>query len=193
MARGGRGRSVNMCAHTRSWTPGQRLPARRIAITSNPSPKLPPGRDQAPLPDDATPACLSADASAAPRFPAGMRAVVAEDDRVSQAVITQILRRVGLEVHVAGNGRRALELIRELSPALVMMDMQMPDLDGPEVIRLMRADAGGPQPAVVVLSANPLSRQHSSDLAALGVVDSLIKPVNRTQLYASLTRLLPKA
>ena len=49
-------------------------------------------------------------------FVAGTRVVVAEDDRVSQAVLTMILQKLGLEVHVASDGQQALDLIREVKP-----------------------------------------------------------------------------
>jgi CheY-like chemotaxis protein len=167
------------------------MPALRNAIHPTPAPTNPPDRGEAALPERA-PAVTISGLPAKQVFRPGTRVVVAEDDRVSQAVLMQILQKLGLEVHIAGNGQRALELIRELSPELVMMDMQMPDLDGPEVVRIMRADTSCPQPAVVVMSASAVSEHDCSDLGALGVVDFLIKPVNRGLLYASLTRLLPK-
>jgi len=124
-------------------------------------------------------------------FKPGTRVVVAEDDRVSQAVLTMILQKFGLDVHVACDGIRALELIREVTPALVMMDMQMPLMDGAEAIRVLRGDTAAPQPPVVVLSANRLSQAQIDDLNLLGVVDFLLKPVNRSRLYGVLSRVLP--
>jgi len=125
-------------------------------------------------------------------FRAGTRVVVAEDDRVSQAVLTMILQKLGLEVHVASDGVEALELIRAVCPDLVMMDMQMPHMDGSEVVRVLRADASVRQPPVVVLSANRLSRAQEEDLGSLGVADFLLKPVNRSRLQGVLLQLLPK-
>lgn len=128
-----------------------------------------------------------------PCFRPGTRVVVAEDDRVSQAVLTMILQKLGLEVHLACDGARAVELVREVLPALVMMDMQMPLMDGVEAIRLLRGDAGGPQPPVVVLSANRVTREQMDDLKAMGVAEFLLKPVNRGRLQDVLCRLLPQA
>ena len=135
----------------------------------------------------------SANVSAAVLFRPGTRVVVAEDDRVSQAVLTMILQKFGLEVHVACDGRRALELVREVRPDVILMDMQMPVMDGAEAIRALRADTGAPQPPVIVLSANSISDAVTSSLAGLGVVDFLLKPVNRTRLANVLAQLLPKA
>jgi len=145
------------------------------------------------MPNDGQPLSVAGAATKAPAFPPGTRVVVAEDDRVSQAVLTLILQKLGLEVHVAVNGLIAVELVRELRPDFVMMDMQMPEMDGTEAIRTLRTDLGGPQPPVIVLSANVLSEQRIADLKALGVCDFLIKPVNRARLFASLARLAPKA
>ncbi|HEX4328036.1 MAG TPA: response regulator [Burkholderiales bacterium] len=128
-----------------------------------------------------------------PAFRAGTRIVVAEDDRVSQAVLTMILQKFGLDVHLACDGVRALELIREVEPALVMMDMQMPLMDGAEVIRVLRSDSTAPQPPVVVLSGNRLSQAQMDDLHALGVLDFLLKPVNRGRLHGVLSQVLPLA
>jgi len=128
-----------------------------------------------------------------PAFRPGTRIVVAEDDRVSQAVLTMILQKFGLDVHLACDGVRALELIREVEPALVMMDMQMPLMDGAEVIRVLRNDVTAPQPPVVVLSGNLLSQAQMDDLHALGVLDFLLKPVNRGRLHGVLSQVLPLA
>jgi CheY-like chemotaxis protein len=119
--------------------------------------------------------------------------VLAEDDPVSQKLMNLLLGKLGLEVHIAPDGRRAVELVKALSPALVLMDMHMPEMDGPEAIRTIRADPDCPQPPVVILSANVFSDRQSGDLAAQGVSDFLTKPVNRAQLQAVLTRLLPQA
>ncbi|MDB5804027.1 MAG: hypothetical protein JWN73_1349 [Betaproteobacteria bacterium] len=126
-------------------------------------------------------------------FRPGTRVVVAEDDRVSQAVLTMILQKFGLDVHVACDGMRALELIREVRPSLVMMDMQMPRMDGAETIRALRDDVAAPQPPVVVLSANRLSQAQIDELGLLGVIDFLLKPVNRTRLHGVLSQVLPLA
>jgi chemosensory pili system protein ChpA (sensor histidine kinase/response regulator) len=104
-----------------------------------------------------------------------------------------ILQKMGLTVHVASDGMQALELIRAVGPALVMMDMQMPLMDGTEVLRAVRADASVAQPPVVFLSANRLSSAQEEELKVLEVADFLIKPVNRSRLQGVLVELLPKA
>jgi signal transduction histidine kinase/CheY-like chemotaxis protein len=127
------------------------------------------------------------------QFRPGTRVVLAEDDPVSQKLMNILLGKLGLEVHIAPDGARAVELVKSLSPALVLMDMHMPEMDGPEAIRHIRADAQGPQPPIVILSANVFNDKQSGDLASLGVTDFLTKPVNRAQLQTVLSRLLPPA
>jgi len=127
------------------------------------------------------------------KFRPGTRVVLAEDDPVSQKLMNLLLGKLGLEVHIAGDGRRAVELVRQLSPDLVLMDMHMPEMDGPEAIRILNEDAEARHPPVVILSANVFSDQQSGELARQGVAEFLTKPVNRVQLHAVLARLLPRA
>ena len=138
-------------------------------------------------------AALPAAAPAQYQARPGTRVVVAEDDPVSQKLMNLILTKLGLEVHIAPDGARAVQLVRELAPALVLMDMHMPEMDGPEAIRAIRADPASPQPLMVILSANVFDGRQSSALADLGISDFLTKPVNRVQLHAVLARLLPRA
>ena len=126
------------------------------------------------------------------KFRPGTRIVLAEDDPVSQKLMKLLLGKLGLEVHVAPDGRRAVELVKEVMPDLVLMDMHMPEMDGPEAIRTLREDPTAPHPPVVILSANVFSDQQSSELARQGVAAFLTKPVNRVQLQEVLTRLLPR-
>jgi signal transduction histidine kinase len=139
------------------------------------------------------PGAADTPAPAPAAFRPGLRVVVAEDDPVSQKLMRVLLQKLGLEVHIAEDGRRALELIRQLAPDLVLMDMHMPVMDGPAAIRALRADREAPQPPVVILSANVFADREAQDLAAVGVAHFLTKPVNRVQLHEVLARLLPHA
>jgi two-component system sensor histidine kinase/response regulator len=96
-------------------------------------------------------------------------------------------------VHIAGDGLRAVELVKEVKTDLVLMDLHMPEIDGLEAIRVLREDPTAPHPPMVILSANVFSDQQSGDLARQGVAEFLTKPVNRVQLQAVLARLLPHA
>jgi CheY-like chemotaxis protein len=134
----------------------------------------------------------AAHAGAPDGFPGGTRVVVAEDDPASCKLVCLLLQKLGLEVHPAQDGRRALELVKELAPHLVLMDLHMPLMSGPEAVRALRADSQAPQPLVVMLSANIFADRDAHDLSALGVAEFLTKPVDRVQLHAMLSRLLPR-
>ncbi|MDB5803927.1 MAG: hypothetical protein JWN73_1249 [Betaproteobacteria bacterium] len=127
------------------------------------------------------------------KFLPGTRIVLAEDDPVSQKLMNLLLGKLGLEVHIAPDGLRAVELVKEVKPDLVLMDMHMPEMDGLEAIRVLRDDPSAPHPPMVILSANVFSDQQSSELARQGVAEFLTKPVNKVQLQAVLARLLPRA
>ncbi len=140
-------------------------------------------------PDEAAPAGGLAAPGA---FASGIRVVVAEDDPASRKLVCLLLQKLGLEAYPAPDGRCAVELVRQLAPHLVLMDLHMPVMDGPEAIRALRADSQAPQPPVVILSADVFADRGANDLAALGIADFLTKPVDRAQLSAMLARLLPR-
>ena len=89
----------------------------------------------------------------APRRPDGnpARLVVADDEQVLVDLLTDALRFAGYEVHAAHDGREALRVAADVRPDLVLLDVNMPDLDGFEVCRRLRAD--GDQVPVVFLTA----------------------------------------
>ena len=95
----------------------------------------------------------AASPTAAPRRPDGApaRLVVADDEQVLVDLLTDALRFAGYDVHAAGDGREALRVAADVAPDLVLLDVNMPDLDGFEVCRRLRAD--GDQVPVIFLTA----------------------------------------
>jgi CheY-like chemotaxis protein len=126
-------------------------------------------------------------------FASGTRVVVAEDDLASRKLVCLLLQKLGLEAYPAADGRSAIDLVKQVSPHLVLMDLHMPVMNGPDAIRAMRADRDAPQPPVVILSADVFGDRDAHDLAALGAAEFLTKPVDRVHLHAMLARLLPHA
>jgi len=120
--------------------------------------------------------------------------LVVEDNRVNQEVIGQMLRRLGCRVVVASGATEGLRALCEQSFDLVLMDIQMPGMDGIEALQWFRRGAGGRfefvTPAttpVVAVTANALGGDEQRFLD-LGFDDYLSKPFRQSQLLAMLTR-----
>jgi len=108
------------------------------------------------------------------------RSLLVVDD---EATLTEWLRvalgRYGYEVREARNGVRALEQYQAQRPDLIVLDLQMPEMDGREFLRRLRASATGRQVPVVVLTGNrALTPAERDELAALGTCAVLSKPLN---------------
>jgi CheY-like chemotaxis protein len=119
--------------------------------------------------------------------------LLAEDTTVNQQVAIAMLTRIGCEVTLAHNGDEAIALIAGEHFDVVLMDCQMPEMDGFEATRRIRAREGsGPRLPIVALTANALQGDRERCLAA-GMDDYLSKPFTRAALHAVLMRWLPRA
>ena len=105
-----------------------------------------------------------------------LRVLVVEDNEVNQKVAMQILRRLEVAADLARDGLEALKRVREQRYDIVLMDMQMPRLDGLEASRRIRAMPELVQPVIIAMTANSLREDKQSCLAA-GMDDFLPKPV----------------
>jgi len=115
-----------------------------------------------------------------------LRVLVAEDNVVNQKVATLLLQRLGQRPDVVGNGQEALEAVRARHYDLVLMDVQMPVLDGLEATRRIRAELpANRQPRIVAITANALLEDREACLAA-GMDGYLAKPVRTHELSAAL-------
>ena len=119
----------------------------------------------------------------------GARVLLAEDNLVNQEIACAMLESAGCLVTTAVDGRVAVDQWRAHRFALVLMDYQMPTLDGLEATRAIRAQetAGGPRVPIVALTANAMQGDRESCLAA-GMDDYLPKPFKRNELMAVLRR-----
>lgn len=114
--------------------------------------------------------------------------LIAEDEFGLAEVVSQILIDRGHEVEVAVNGDAALARMASRRPDLVLVDMMMPILDGPGLVRRMRGDAGLTTVPVVLMTALP--RAVPADITAI-VQMVLIKPFTPEALLAAVDSLLP--
>ncbi|HJW25641.1 MAG TPA: ATP-binding protein [Rhodocyclaceae bacterium] len=120
----------------------------------------------------------------------GADILLVEDTELNQEVMCDLLERVGLRVRLAANGEEALAAIAAARPDCVLMDCQMPVMDGFEATRRLRALAGCQDLPVIALTANALSGDRERCLAA-GMNGFLSKPVDMAELLATLVRWVP--
>jgi two-component system sensor histidine kinase/response regulator len=116
-----------------------------------------------------------------------LRVLVAEDNSVNQRVVTSMLRKLGCAVDVAANGFEAIDMFGRFPYDLVLMDWQMPELDGIEATRAIRALPEGVQVPIVALTANAMHGDEATCLAA-GMDDYLTKPIRIAALREVLER-----
>ncbi len=120
---------------------------------------------------------------------AGVRLLLAEDEPISQEVMQGALEEVGIEADLADDGAAAVVLAASRRYALILMDMQMPNLNGIEAARAIRADSLNRETPIVALTANAFEQDRLACLAA-GMNDHISKPVDLELVYATIHRWL---
>ena len=116
----------------------------------------------------------------------GMKILVAEDEAINQTLMTALLTQFGFAVTTVENGKMAVEEATRDEFHLILMDLQMPDMDGFEATRRIKAIRPSPPP-IIALTAYAMGRDREKCLQA-GMDDYLSKPVSREQLYEVLIR-----
>jgi len=180
---GGAGLGLRICAELAALMGG------RIGVESTPGKgssfwftvRLRIGTAQAP-------AAAVADIPEATHFP-GTRVLIVEDNQTNRVIAKAILESMGCVVETAENGRRGIECMAAGGFDIVLMDCQMPEMDGFEATRAwrVREGAAAKRLTIVALTANALEGDRELCLAA-GMDDYLAKPFNRIRLAAMLSR-----
>ena len=145
--------------------------------------------EAAQAPGASPPAAAPADAASPVRY-RGRRILLAEDNPVNQRVASRMLEKLGAAVDIAGNGRQAVAMALAADYDLVLMDCQMPEMDGFEATRELRASLG-PRARVPIaaVTANAMAGDREKCLEA-GMDDFLAKPIDSRQLAELLDRSL---
>ncbi|MDZ7686210.1 MAG: response regulator [Gammaproteobacteria bacterium] len=111
----------------------------------------------------------------------GQRVLLVEDNQINQDLAGEVLRQAGLKVEVAGNGQEALNILSRTEFFAVLMDLRMPEMDGLEAIRRIRANPSTANLPVIALSAGVLKEEVEAALSA-GFDYYLPKPIDFQEL-----------
>nr|WP_269746435.1 response regulator [Dechloromonas agitata] len=120
---------------------------------------------------------------------AGTRILLVEDDSINQEVALALLEDTGLKVDVADNGWQAVAKATETDYALILMDMQMPEMGGIEATQAIRQLPARQWTPIVAMTANAFDEDRERCIAA-GMSDFIPKPVDPEVLYQTLVRWL---
>jgi CheY-like chemotaxis protein len=119
----------------------------------------------------------------------GTRILLAEDEPINQEVSRMLLEDVGLKVDLANDGKEALALAGQHRYALILMDMQMPKLNGVEATRAIRALPGYATTPILAMTANAFDEDRQVCIDA-GMDDHIGKPVDPDRLFEALLKWL---
>jgi two-component system, sensor histidine kinase and response regulator len=135
-----------------------------------------PCEHAAPAPDPAAEPCFA--------HVRGARVLLVEDNDINQLVARELLEHIGLVVDIAGDGQVALEMVRQQDYEMILMDMQMPVMDGVTATREIRKLPGMARLPIIAMTANAMEQDRRRCMEA-GMNDVVIKPVEPQDLHAA--------
>jgi DNA-binding response OmpR family regulator len=123
---------------------------------------------------------------------AAAKVLVVDDEHYMRKVVRTMLMSFGvIDVHEAPDGATGLELISSLRPDVVILDRQMPGLDGPAFVRIVRSPGTFPYPDVpIIMLTGHGERSHVIEAVKLGINEFLLKPVSVKALQDRMTAVL---
>lgn len=118
-----------------------------------------------------------------------IRALLVEDNPINQKMTAAMLRKAGYEVDIADNGKVAVEAVRKKKYDVVLMDIQMPEMDGFEATRRIRAEEGDSHNIIIAVTAHAFADDRRRCIDA-GMDDYISKPVNPREIFGVISRLM---
>ena len=121
-----------------------------------------------------------------------LRILLAEDNAVNQKLALRLLQQMGYRADVASNGIEAIESVERQAYDVILMDVQMPEIDGLEATRRIVARWPAARPRIVAMTANAMQGDREECLAA-GMDDYVTKPIRVEALIEALARTAPRS
>jgi len=120
----------------------------------------------------------------------GARVLLAEDNEINQEIAIELLEEIGLNITVANNGREAVDCAEREEFDCILMDMQMPELDGYEATGILRKNQRFQKMPIIAMTANAMAGDREKCLEA-GMDDHVSKPINTKELFGALVKWIP--
>ncbi|MBT5470411.1 MAG: response regulator, partial [Nitrospina sp.] len=120
----------------------------------------------------------------------GAKILLVEDIEINQEIALNYLKKVGMEVSIAKNGKEAVEMVSLSDYDCVLMDCQMPVMDGYDATRTIRKDSRFTSLPIVAMTANAMTGDREKCIEA-GMNDHVSKPIHTRKLYAALIKWIP--
>lgn len=121
----------------------------------------------------------------------GAKILLVEDNEINQEIAYEILEQAGFKIEIANNGKEAVNMVTQSEYDCVLMDCQMPIMDGYEATRAIRKEERFSSLPIVAMTANAMQGDREKCIEA-GMNDHVSKPINTNQLYAALLKWIPE-